>query len=637
MLVIAMLTICSAHILRVLRQELFICTYEKPDRRNLVQALSIGYFANYFLPFKLGDLMRSWIAGRKMKNGYGFALATVIIDRLLDVVVVGIIFGLLSLHTGGGHKNSESITFYTILSAIVIISIIIGWYGRTYVKKFFKLFASLFNRNIEFRILKFCWSLIWGFTDIIKRISKLKMIMSTVIMWSLYLSSYYCFAIFLSKQGISVRWVDIFYMLFAKDSMHVGSLGLVTGWQELFSTQLPWLALYLLLPNAILYIISLLMKKKQSVSENDEKSYLNLLPHMDKDERLNFLKVYFSSEQSSYVQNYLKINQNVLIMRDYSAGSNATTMLCMDKGIQFFRKYAFGADGHKLYEQIEWLLRFKDMVPLPQILNYIKEKEYCYYDMPYSSNAVGLFEYAHSMPKEKAWNFVRRALECLESTIYKTNVRVADIPTINSYISNKVEKNFEKITNAKYLKHLMEFDEIVINGENFHNLPYYRKYINREYLQKIFQHDSYSEIHGDLTIENIICTKDSEGKDDFYIIDPNTSNVHDSSNLDYAKLLQSLHGGYEFLMATKNVEVEKNHINFIFTKSDAYCYLYQMLDDYINNNFEQERVRSIFFHEIIHWLRLMPYKIEKNGKRVLLFYAGMLMVMNDVIKRFEEV
>ena len=80
-----------------------------------------------------------------------------------------------------------------------------------------------------------------------------------------------------------------------------------------------------------------------------------------------------------------------------------------------------------------------------------------------------------------------------------------------------------------------------------------------------------------------------------------------------------------------------HHINFIFTKSDAYCYLYQMLDDYINNNFEQERVRSIFFHEIIHWLRLMPYKIEKNGKRVLLFYAGMLMVMNDVIKRFEEV
>lgn len=148
--------------------------------------------------------------------------------------------------------------------------------------------------------------------------------------------------------------------------------------------------------------------------------------------------------------------------------------------------------------------------------------------------------------------------------------------------------------------------------------------------------NTYSEIHGDLTIENIICTRNADGDDDFYIIDPNTGNVHDSSNLDYGKLLQSIHGGYEFLMATKNVSIEKNRINFVFTKSEAYTYLYDMLDKYMREHFEEERVKSIYYHEIIHWLRLMPYKIEKNGKRVLLFYAGMLMVMNDVVNNFEE-
>lgn len=89
-------------------------------------------------------------------------------------------------------------------------------------------------------------------------------------------------------------------------------------------------------------------------------------------------------------------------------------------------------------------------------------------------------------------------------------------------------------------------------------------------------------------------------------------------------------------MATKNVSIEKNHINFVFTKSESYTYLYSMLDEYMREHFTQERVKSIYYHEIIHWLRLMPYKIEKNGKRVLLFYAGMLMVMNDVINNFEE-
>ena len=74
----------------------------------------------------------------------------------------------------------------------------------------------------------------------------------------------------------------------------------------------------------------------------------------------------------------------------------------------------------------------------------------------------------------------------------------------------------------------------------------------------------------------------------------------------------------------------------MFTKSEAYTYLYSMLDEYMRAHFTKERVKSIYYHEIIHWLRLMPYKIEKNGKRVLLFYAGMLMVMNDVINNFEE-
>ena len=54
----------------------------------------------------------------------------------------------------------------------------------------------------------------------------------------------------------------------------------------------------------------------------------------------------------------------------------------------------------------------------------------------------------------------------------------------------------------------------------------------------------------------------------------------------------------------------------------------------MHNNLGEERTRSIYFHEIIHWLRLMPYKIEKDGKRALLFYAGMLMVMNDVIEMY---
>lgn len=633
MLIIAIVLVCLAHFIRTLRWELFVKTYEKPNTKNLLQSLSIGYFINSFIPFKAGDLVRAWISGRIMKNGRGFALATVIVDRYLDILVVGILFAIFSAFN---LDSADSVWFYMFLAVGVLAVTLLVYILRGYVKKILKNIAGIFNAGIEIRLLRFFWSLIWSFKDIFKKISKTRLLLETLGMWILYLASYYCFAAFLSHQGSNVNWLDVFYMLFTKNSIHVGSLGAITFTQGMMNTQMIWTGIYLFAPIVILFVISLCLKSKDDEMLDSEEEYLNLIPQLDENERLNFLETYFSNERREYIESYLKINQNILIIRDYSAGSNATTMLCMNNGKNFFRKYAFGADGDKLYQQIEWLQRFKDIIPLPDIMQYQKQDNFCYYDMPYDSQSVGLFDYAHSMPKENAWKFIKKATECLENSLYKVNQRPADKATIDEYIKSKVNKNLDKIMNAKYLKRLMEYDEIIINGRGFHNLPYYLPYLSEEHLYDIFKNDTYSEIHGDLTIENIICTRNADGDDDFYIIDPNTGNVHDSSNLDYGKLLQSIHGGYEFLMATKNVSIERNRINFVFTKSEAYTYLYDMLDKYMREHFEEERVKSIYYHEIIHWLRLMPYKIEKNGKRVLLFYAGMLMVMNDVVNNFEE-
>ena len=633
MLIIAIVLVCLAHFIRTLRWELFVKTYEKPNTKNLLQSLSIGYFINSFIPFKAGDLVRAWISGRKMKNGRGFALATVIVDRYLDILVVGILFAIFSAFN---LDSADSVWFYMFLAVGVLAVTVLVYILRGYVKRILKNIAGIFNAGIEIRLLRFFWSLIWSFKDIFKKISKTRLLLETLGMWILYLASYYCFAAFLSHQGSNVNWLDVFYMLFTKNSIHVGSLGAITFTQGMMNAQMIWTGIYLFAPIVILFVISLCLKSKDDETLDSEEEYLNLIPQLDENERLNFLETYFSNERREYIESYLKINQNILIIRDYSAGSNATTMLCMNNGKNFFRKYAFGADGDKLYQQIEWLQRFKDIIPLPDIMQYQKQDNFCYYDMPYDSQAVGLFDYAHSMPKENAWKFIKKATECLENSLYKVNQRPADKATIDEYIKSKVNKNLDKIMNAKYMKRLMEYDKIIINGRSFHNLPYYLPYLSEEHLYDIFKNDTYSEIHGDLTIENIICTRNADGEDDFYIIDPNTGNIHDSSNLDYGKLLQSIHGGYEFLMATKNVSIEKNRINFVFTKSEAYTYLYDMLDKYMRENFEEERVKSIYYHEIIHWLRLMPYKIEKNGKRVLLFYAGMLMVMYDVVNNFEE-
>lgn len=626
----AILFICLAHFIRVLRWELFIDVYEKPDRKNLVQSLSIGYLLNYIVPFKLGDVIRAWYSGRKMENGIVLGLSTVIVDRYLDIVCVGIIFALLSFSGIGGTAIQATARFYIIVAIALMTLMVVIFAFRRSVRKIVKAVAGIFNTAIEMSLLQFAWALIWNFKDIFQKINKIKLIFMTFGMWSGYLISYFLFANSLTFWGLETTWKHIFIMLFTQNGIKESTGAATLFGSEAITSYPIHITCYMLVPLMILLGSSFIMKNSVK-SVHTDGSYLKLLPHIDQQECLNFLESYFSDSNREYIKNYLKINQDISIIRDYSAGSNATTMLCMDGKIIFFRKYAFGKDSEKLWQQIQWIEENQDKLILPQILKKEETEVYCYYDMPYSSNSVGLFEYTHSMPVEKSWIIIQSVLESMEKSIYQMNVRKADKETICKYIEAKVTQNLKKIKNSKRIKNLQQYDTIFINGIEYKNLSFYEQYLSEEYLQKIFKNDTYAVIHGDLTIENIICTRNPGNKDNFYIIDPNTGNIHDSPNLDYGKLLQSIHGGYEFLMATKNVKAEGNRINFLFTRSAAYLELHNRLKEYMQENFGIERTRSIYFHEIIHWLRLMPYKIEKDGKRDLLFYAGMLLVMNDVI------
>lgn len=627
-LVLAIAFLCMGHFIRIMRWKLFISVYERPNDRNLVQALAIGYFLNYVLPYKLGDIVRAWLAGTRMKNGKALGFSTVIVDRYLDVICVGLIFGGFFL-SGTFPEDSRNMAIFYMGSGLVFILLmgtIFAFNGIA--KKCIRRIAKIFNTQIEAAILQFFWALVWNLKDIFHKINKIRLVGTTMSMWAGYLISYRFFAMALHYLDGNVTWQDVFFTLFSQNGIKE-STGFLLPSRD-FTHSPAVFILYTLTPLVIFLGASFFMRKSD---ENiNDRAYLRLLPHLNPNERRKFLENYFSNDNREYINTYLEINRGVSIVRDFSAGSNATTILCMDAHKMFFRKYALGEDGEKLYQQILWIERNKDALPLPKILHQSRTDHYCYYDMQYNPNAVGLFEYAHSTGIEKTWAMIVKALSCLENSIYQTNVKKADHETIVKYIETKVNKNLQKIKGAHQFRKLQRYNKIVINGLEYDNLTACEKYLTKDYLTDVFADDSYAVIHGDLTIENIICIHDNYG-DGFYIIDPNTGNVHNSPNLDYAKLLQSVHGGYEFLMTTGDVNIQDNHIDFPFTYSAVYAELHNKLGDYLKK-FGFTRSRSVYFHEIIHWIRLMPYKIEKDGKRAALFYARMLMVMNDVIKMY---
>ncbi len=620
-----------AHFLRVLRWELFVKVYEKPDKKRLLASLSLGYILNYFLPYKLGDLFRGIYAGYKMKSGKSLGLSTVIVDRYLDIFAVGLIFLVLSLT----NKENESLVhdsrFYIILFGVLLVGTLLVYLTRGLLKKLIRLIASIFNSRLEVSLLTFVWALIWNFKDIFQKINKIKLILYTVLMWGVYILSYWAFSFSYSAVGESMGWIDIFSMLFGESGVKASTI-MISLFNEGFNEKKFYLIIYMIAPLLILIILSFIVRQiGESKSKNEE--YLNLLPQLNAEERLIFLDKYFSNESKEYIDNYLKINHSISIVRDYSAGSNATTMLCVDDTGMFFRKYAFGKASVKLREQIEWMTDNSSLLPVASVIRSEKNDMYCYYDMPYFPSAIGMFEFVHSMPAEESIKLMESIFTRLENTIYKKNCSSANAESIKQYIDKKVTTNYKAIKEHKKFRQLMEYEELVINGTAYKNLSFYEDWLGENNLSTVFEKDEYALIHGDLTIENIVCNR-NEGGFDFYLIDPNTGNIHESPFLDYAKILQSLHGGYEFLMSVKNVSIDGNTINFIYTKSYSYSKLMEWMDTYLEAHFTKEQIKSIYMHEVVHWLRLLPYKLDKDARTAPVFFSGLLIVLDDIYKRF---
>ena len=145
----AVISLLLAHLIKILRWRLFIEIYEEPRDRNLIQALSFGYLINLFFPFRIvGDFFRAIYSGRKMKNSYSLSLSTVVVDRILDIITVGILFFILYIFSIYNKQIEKSFRFYTLFSVLIIAMIMLFYFLKKYIKIISLRFASLFNTYI---------------------------------------------------------------------------------------------------------------------------------------------------------------------------------------------------------------------------------------------------------------------------------------------------------------------------------------------------------------------------------------------------------------------------------------------------------------------------------------------------------
>ena len=349
MFLAALAVITLGHFFRIRRWKSFISVYEDSHDSDLMFCTGIGYLVDNVLPFHVGDIVRAAIIGKKLKNGAAFSLAVIIIDRILDVFVVAFIYGTIFFASG---KNLMNFIFFTGFSALLLFFV---WLSVTFSKRFKKcvlVFSSIFNTKIQLCILEFVWSFICTIRNTVKKIDKTKLVLRTLCMWSCYILSYLMYSNCLKNTS----FVDVFNNLFSIDSYSPFVDCVRHGFSHYYFIFL----LFNFLTCVSIIVVAFFEKFKKYSSEN--KGEL-IIPYTNENSCLDFLKIYFSDiRDKNYIDRFLEINKDVIILRNCSAGSNATTLQCIKSGRMVYRKYAFGSDGEKLFEQVKWLQNNKDQL-----------------------------------------------------------------------------------------------------------------------------------------------------------------------------------------------------------------------------------------------------------------------------------
>lgn len=120
-LIAAIIIQVAGHMFKAGRWKQIIRGYEEADDMCLLKAIAVGQGFNLLLPYRVGDLIKIQMLGKKLKNGYILAVASIITDIFIDTITVGAAFG--SLYLLGIHRDEIGhITLsYMVLSVIAAI------------------------------------------------------------------------------------------------------------------------------------------------------------------------------------------------------------------------------------------------------------------------------------------------------------------------------------------------------------------------------------------------------------------------------------------------------------------------------------------------------------------------------------
>lgn len=268
--------------------------------------------------------------------------------------------------------------------------------------------------------------------------------------------------------------------------------------------------------------------------------------------------------------------------------SGANFFLYTFENQEFLRKSISGKTS-KLKEQFNWLKSLENNIHIPKVFNPKEESNSFSYDLPYYSKAKN----AHDLFAEGKLSSLSKVIEALDSLKSETSQVTAE--QADTYVK---EKLLGKVHSC-----------LAVDPDLSSRYPDVSDILNllRNKTDSLATGENYN-IHGDATLENILI--DENGK--IILIDPNGENILSTHEVEFAKLFQSLNSHYEDLTSKK--------IDLSQALDRPEHALLVELKNIIKKRGGENSLRRVYFHEIIHLARLLPYKQKNQPELFELFF-----------------
>lgn len=157
---------------RVLRWSILLSPIKKVGIKELFAINGVGFLTVNLLPFRIGEVTRPLLLKKRQKVSFANAFATVVVERVLDVVCLAVVFGIGIVGLSNTSNPSYvHVAHYARITALVGIMALIGFVvlisvQKNYAAKSFEWMASIFPEKIENQIK----SMLHNFFEVISNV-----------------------------------------------------------------------------------------------------------------------------------------------------------------------------------------------------------------------------------------------------------------------------------------------------------------------------------------------------------------------------------------------------------------------------------------------------------------------------------